>query len=132
VTTDVWAQFFYPRIRKGVKTSATGSTSSSYRQKWGLIPDTAGRLRGQTKNEQFDALRGGTLDEQSKHELEQIAQLVIDAYLKRDETFIPDFGERHDAILYLAHTEAQLQAHNELGHSLPKLIFWYEQSDYKD
>jgi len=63
-------------------------------------------------------------DEQRAIQLQQLANIVIDAYLSRDTRFVPDF-EHYAGIMYLARPDG------DKDH--PKLVtnFFYERADYE-
>jgi hypothetical protein len=63
-------------------------------------------------------------EEERTIRLQQLANIVIDAYLERDKQFAPDFGD-YKGIMYLSRPEGD-QDHPELRTNV-----WYEQSDYE-
>ena len=69
-------------------------------------------------------------DKQRTIPLHQLASIVIDAYLSRDEAFVPVFGEKYDEVCYLAHDDAVDSAEGDPTKKRPKLNFWYMRSDY--
>ena len=70
------------------------------------------------------------MDEQKTDELHQIANLVIDAYLGRDNSFKPVFADWEDAILYLTPPDTHNKSEGKVDLKTPKLNFWYQRSDY--
>lgn len=64
-------------------------------------------------------------DEHRAIQLKQLANIVIDAYIRRDERFKPDF-DGANAIMFLSRPEGDKDHPGlELGH-------WYEADDFKD
>lgn len=59
-------------------------------------------------------------------QLQQIANIVIDAYLNRDMQFTPNFDPGTQAVVYLSRPESS-QDHPELRTNV-----WYEKSDYEE
>jgi hypothetical protein len=57
--------------------------------------------------------------------LQQLANIVIDAYLNRDKRFKPDFGD-DDGIMYLCRPVGG-QDHPDL-----QVGFWYDRDDYAE
>jgi len=70
------------------------------------------------------------MDERHTDELHQIANLVIDAYLGRDNSFKPVFADWEDAILYLTPPKTNDASDANVNLKTPKLNFWYQRSDY--
>jgi len=64
-------------------------------------------------------------EEQRAIQLQQLANIVIDAYQNRDDTCVPEFADGATAIFFLSSAEAQKQ------HPSLKPNFWYERSDYE-
>lgn len=64
-------------------------------------------------------------DDQKTIALRQLANIVIDAYLNRDQQFVPAFESGTKAVLYLSHPTD--------GNDHPGLRtgVWYERSDYE-
>ena len=58
-------------------------------------------------------------------QLQQLANIVIDAYLDRDQQFTPKFETGTQAVIYLTPPETG-QHHPELRTNI-----WYERSDYE-
>jgi hypothetical protein len=75
---------------------------------------------------------GGTLDDRQKDELHQVANIAIDAYLSRNDSFVPVFEDGTQAVMYLAHSEPENGAPYDDDQKRPKLNFWYQASDYTD
>ena len=63
-------------------------------------------------------------DNQRTIQLQQLANIVIDAYLNRDKRFVPDF-ENYAGIMYLARPEG-IKDHPKL-----ELNYFYDRSDYE-
>jgi hypothetical protein len=57
-------------------------------------------------------------------QLRQLANIVIDAYLNREEQFIPDF-DGSPGIMYLCRPEG------DKDHPALRTNIWYKQSDYE-
>ncbi|WP_297832165.1 hypothetical protein [Pseudomonas sp.] len=70
--------------------------------------------------------------EEQAIELRRLANLVIDAYLKRDEAFKPKFGDKFEAILCLSQLTPEDQSSTLERHTQPVLNYWYERSEYSD
>ncbi len=62
-------------------------------------------------------------DDQKKLALQQLANIVIDAYLDRDKQFIPEFGLGVLGRMFLTKTE---EDHPDLRTNV-----WYRRSDYE-
>jgi len=75
---------------------------------------------------------GGELDDRQKDELHQVANIVIDAYLSRNETFVPVFEDNAEAVMYLAHSDDENGPEADANQHRAKLNFWYQASDYAD
>jgi hypothetical protein len=58
--------------------------------------------------------------------LKHLAELVVDAYIQRDEQFVPNFGNA-EAVMYLGQPSS-----NGSGECPAILSFWYEKSDYEE
>ena len=63
-------------------------------------------------------------DEERAIRLQQLANIVIDAYLERDKQFTPEFGN-YTGVMYLTRPESS-QDHEHLRTNV-----WYERSDYE-
>jgi len=65
------------------------------------------------------------MSDQRAIQLQQLANIVIDAYLDRDQQFTPNFETGTEAVVYLTRPES--------GQDHPKLRtnVWYERSDYE-
>jgi hypothetical protein len=72
------------------------------------------------------------LDDPQEDELHQVANLVIDAYLSRNDNFVPTFDADAEAVMYLAHGDAEEGSQSDVKRKTPKLNFWYQRSDYED
>jgi len=64
-------------------------------------------------------------DDQRAIQLQQLANIIIEAYLNRDQQFTPDFEAGTQAMIYLTRPESG-QDHPELRTNV-----WYEKSDYE-
>jgi hypothetical protein len=65
------------------------------------------------------------MNDQRAIQLQQLANIVIDAYLDRDQQFTPNFETGTEAVVYLTRPESS-QDHPKLRTNV-----WYEQSDYE-
>ena len=63
-------------------------------------------------------------DDQKAIQLQQLANIVIDAYLDRDKQFTPDF-EGSNAIMYMSRPVG------DKNHPNLKTDIWYERADYE-
>jgi hypothetical protein len=63
-------------------------------------------------------------EEERAIQVQQLANIVIDAYLERHKQFVPDFGD-YKGIMYLSRPDGD--------HDHPNLRtnVWYKQSDYE-
>lgn len=68
------------------------------------------------------------MDGPQKDEMYQIANIVIDAYLRRHDVFQPTFSKGDEGIMYLSENEDG--SNNDKNGNPPRLHFWYEKSDY--
>jgi len=64
-------------------------------------------------------------DDQRAIQLQQLANIVIDAYLNRDQQFAPKFDPGITAIMYASRPEGP-DDHPDL-----RTDIWYERSDYE-
>lgn len=62
-------------------------------------------------------------DDQRDIALQQLANIIIDAYLNRDKRFIPKFEPGSNSVIYLSRPDG---ADPRL-----ELNFWYEKADYE-
>jgi len=72
------------------------------------------------------------LDDHQRDELNHVANIVIDAYLSRNESFVPVFADGTEEVMYLAHSDEENGPQGEQNEKKPKLNFWYKRSDYPD
>ena len=61
-------------------------------------------------------------DQRALH-LQQLANIVIDAYLNRDKRFRPDFG-KYNGVIYFSRPDGD-KDHPEL-----QVGYWYDKGDY--
>ena len=66
------------------------------------------------------------MESEQKDKLSLIAELIVDAYTKRDERFRPDFGKGTAAIMYMA------PPHTGKNEHLATLNYWYEKPDFEE
>lgn len=64
-------------------------------------------------------------DDHRTSTLQQLANIVIDAYLSRDQQFVPTFESGTQAVLYLVRPEGA-KDHPELRTGV-----WYDRRDYE-
>ena len=64
------------------------------------------------------------MTEEQHAALQQLAKIVIDAYLDREKTFVPIFKEHTVAVMYLSPPED-----TRVGAEGLRLGFWYERLD---
>jgi hypothetical protein len=64
-------------------------------------------------------------NDQKSLALQQLANIVIDAYMHREEQFVPQFSPKARAICYLERPQG------EQGHSKLQLDYVYEREDYE-
>jgi len=63
-------------------------------------------------------------DEHRAVQLQQLANIVIDAYLNRDKRFKPDFGTG-TSVFFLHHPSG------DKDHSDIQIGYWYERADFE-
>jgi|GEM_PF-3149009 len=66
------------------------------------------------------------MDDERAVQLRQLANIVIDAYLTRDEQFTPKFGDDKEAVMYLTRPE------DSADHPRLRTNVWYDRSDYEE
>lgn len=64
-------------------------------------------------------------DDQRAIQLQQLANIVIDAYLNRDRRFVPKFEPGTQAVMYPSRPKG------DLDHPDLQVGFWYELADYE-
>ena len=101
----------------------------------GVHPRVEYRVRNSTlctTGPKAESESGDKLDNNQEDELHQVANLVIDAYLRCNESFVPAFEDGVEGVMYLAHSDDENEANEEVKQKRPVLNFWYESSDYRD
>jgi hypothetical protein len=63
-------------------------------------------------------------DDEKEIRLQQLANIVINAYLSRESRFVPDFQSGTDSVIYLCPPDSSSDDPK------PELNFWYERGDY--
>ena len=56
--------------------------------------------------------------DQKKDELQQIANLVIDAYVRRNESFVPVFENGTEAVIYLSEPKSEDEGYPSMARNL--------------
>jgi hypothetical protein len=64
-------------------------------------------------------------DDQRTIALQQLANIVIDAYFNRDKQFVPDFEPGTTGVMYLSRPE------DGKDHPDLRTDIWYDRSDYQ-